>query len=248
MRFEFGTIHILITIVSVLVAFLRTRIEDNAGVKEAAQGLRSLMEMNRFMKKDTIDIMETLFKNTRDLQRQPVLSRFAVYRLIEKALDRCREVLQGMNDRFIDGLLSLIEFEKDPRNLMIVFSSLHVVMAEFTIAEQQTVALWDAVFRYYPISYNPKPGDKVQITKQDLQQRLEACITSNSRFAPYALPSLLAKLDQELGVTVKVSLLTRHQFLASANTSRSKHSRRSRLASCPTVLQQCSRLGSNAGI
>lgn len=186
-----------------LVAFLRTRIDDNAGVKEASQGLRSLMGMTRFIKTDAAEILETIFKNTADLQRQPAVSRFAIYRSIEQALERCREVLEGMDARFIDGLLSLVEFEKDPRNLMVVFSILRVVMSDFPIEEGQTPTLWDAVFRYYPITYSPKPGDSVQITKSDLQCRLEACITSNSRFATYAFPSLLAKLDQ-LSATVKV--------------------------------------------
>lgn len=215
MLFESRETIVLTTIDTQLFIFLGTRIRDNAGVKEAAQGLRSLMEMTRFNKDNTPDIMETLFKNATILQRQPALSRFAIYRLIETSLERCREILQGMDGPFVDGLLSLVEFEKDPRNLMIVFSSLRVVMAEFAVSEGHTVALWDAVFRYYPISYNPKPEDKVQVTKQDLQQRLEACITSNSRFAPYAFPSLLAKLDQEIGVTVKVNLLIPHPVFLS---------------------------------
>lgn len=187
------------------MAFFRTRIEDNAGVKEASQGLRSLLDMTRFMKKDVVDIVETIFKSTADLQRQPAPARFAIYHLVEKSLERCREVIEGMSERFIDGILSLVEFEKEPRNLMIVFSVLRVIMAEFAATERQTEALWDSVFRYYPITFNPKPGDKIQVTKQDLQKRLEACITSNSRFASYALPSLLAKLDQELSATIKVT-------------------------------------------
>lgn len=192
--------------VSRLVTFLRGRIENNAGVKEASQGLQSLMEMNRFIKKDSVDIVETLFKETSYLQRLPASARFCVYQLIEKSLERCRDVLEGIGSRFIDGVLSMVEFEKDPRNLMIVFSFLRVIMAEFAATEDQTAALWDAVFRYYPIRYRPKPEDNIQITKQDLQRRLEACLTSNSRFAPYAFPALLAKLDQEINATVKVIL------------------------------------------
>jgi len=188
------------------VAFLRTRIEDNAGVKEASLGLRTLLEMTRFMKKDVVDIVDTIFKNIADLQRQPAMARFTIYHLIEKSLEKCREALEGISGRFIDGVLSLVEFEKEPRNLMVVFSFLRVIMAEFAATERQTEALWDAVFRYYPITFNPKPGDKIQITKQDLQRRLEGCITSNSRFAPFAFPSLLAKLDQEISATVKVIL------------------------------------------
>lgn len=39
--------------------------------------------------------------------------------------------LKKLGDTFIDGFLELVEGEKDPRNLMIVFSLLKVIIIEF---------------------------------------------------------------------------------------------------------------------
>jgi len=40
-------------------------------------------------------------------------------------------VLKRLSDPFIDGFIELVGGEKDPRNLMIVFSLLKVIIIEF---------------------------------------------------------------------------------------------------------------------
>lgn len=91
-------------------------------------------------------------------------------------------------------LVAYFDGEKDPRNLMIVFSVLQVAMVEWDIsAEAQS--LFEAVFNYFPITFRPPPGDPFGITAQDLKDRLRDCIASSGYLAPYAFPALLDKLD-----------------------------------------------------
>ena len=45
-----------------------------------------------------------------------------------------------MKDKFIKGLVDLVGGEKDPRNLMIVFSLLKVVLVEFDIVQHVEVS------------------------------------------------------------------------------------------------------------
>lgn len=90
--------------------------------------------------------------------------------------------------------IAYFDGEKDPRNLMMVFSILRVPMTEWSIgADAQD--LFDAVFNYFPITFRPPPDDPYGITAQDLKDRLRDCISSTSDFAPYAFPALLDKLD-----------------------------------------------------
>lgn len=46
-----------------------------------------------------------------------------------------------MDDDFIVGITDLVSGEKDPRNLMIIFSMLKVVMVEWDISRNVEVAI-----------------------------------------------------------------------------------------------------------
>lgn len=49
--------------------------------------------------------------------------------------------LKHMGSKFITGLVELIGGEKDPRNLMIVFSVVKVVLVEFDIVAHTEVSI-----------------------------------------------------------------------------------------------------------
>ncbi|KAK3059796.1 hypothetical protein LTS18_010042, partial [Coniosporium uncinatum] len=90
--------------------------------------------------------------------------------------------------------VSYFDGEKDPRNLMIVFSILKVPMTEWDI-QPYAQDLFDSVFNYFPITFRPPPDDPYGITSQQLKDRLRECIAATGDFAPYAFPALLDKLD-----------------------------------------------------
>lgn len=108
-----------------------------------------------------------------------------------------REVLRAHHDAtpdFLGRFIAYFDGEKDPRNLMVVFSILRVPMTEWNIGGDAQ-DLFDAVFNYFPITFRPPPDDPYGITAQDLKDRLRDCISSAADFAPYAFPALLDKLD-----------------------------------------------------
>jgi DNA repair/transcription protein MET18/MMS19 len=137
------------------------------------------------------------------------------------ALSKCecqqanqRKALRTSHDStpdFMTRFISYFDGEKDPRNLMVVFSILRVPMTEWSIGADAQVCtlgykiqirwlmssqeLFDAVFNYFPITFRPPPDDPYGITAQDLKDRLRDCIASTADFAPYAFPALLDKLD-----------------------------------------------------
>ncbi|EFR02147.1 hypothetical protein MGYG_05149 [Nannizzia gypsea CBS 118893] len=102
--------------------------------------------------------------------------------------------MREINDESLIGIVDLVSGERDPRNLMIVFSILKVLMMEWDISGH-TQDLFDAAYNYFPITFRPPPNDPYGVTAQDLKDRLQACITSTPLFAPYAFPALLDKLD-----------------------------------------------------
>lgn len=127
-----------------------------------------------------------------------------------------------MGDESLVGIVDVMTGEKDPRNLMLVFSIIKVVMVEWDITGHVEVrttlpgkkgdsitrltrqTLFDSVYNYFPITFKPPPNDPYGITAQDLKDRLQACISANSLFAPHAFPALIDKLDSTSN-NVKVS-------------------------------------------
>lgn len=115
-----------------------------------------------------------------------------------------------MGDESLIGITSLVGGEKDPRNLMLVFSMLRVIMVEWDIS-RHTELMFDSVYAYFPITFRPPPNDPYGITAQDLKDRLRDCLSSTGALAPHAVPALLDRLDST-SPTVKKDVL---QALAS---------------------------------
>jgi DNA repair/transcription protein MET18/MMS19 len=111
--------------------------------------------------------------------------------------------MRAMGDELLVGLTDLVSGEKDPRNLMIIFSMSRVIMMEWDIKSHAEV-LFDSVYAYFPITFRPPPDDPYGITAQDLKDRLRDCLSASKLLAPYVIPNLLDKLDST-SLVVKVS-------------------------------------------
>ena len=182
-----------------LCDFIIGRIEgDVEGIGASARALLALEERGKWDSDAVRKIMETFLDHANPLSDfKTQLERFAVLQLYDLLFSKYRASLKELHqkDHEVTGkLISSFVGEKDPRNLMIVFSILQVTMTEWDV-KAFAQDLFDAVFNYFPIAFKPPPDDPYGITAQDLKDRLRDCIAANSDFAPYAFPGLLDKLD-----------------------------------------------------
>ncbi|KAL6703041.1 hypothetical protein ACN47E_010248 [Coniothyrium glycines] len=183
---------------NLLCDFILARTEDHQAVGSCAKALLALEALGKWDHQRVVAIVEALLTNTHPLHQYKQQSeRYPVLRLINTLMATYRDALRAHHDTSNDFLARFIAYfdgEKDPRNLMVVFSILRVPMTEWNIgADAQD--LFDAVFNYFPITFRPPPDDPYGITAQDLKDRLRNCISSTADFAPYAFPALLDKLD-----------------------------------------------------
>ncbi|GFF38708.1 DNA repair/transcription protein mms19 [Aspergillus udagawae] len=176
--------------IQVLTAFFCDRIEDGGAVA----GLDTLQKLDRFNHALAEEVAQAIFERLQDLQSRSQSQRFQVYQLLNELMSNHRAALHKMGDTSLVGIVDLMTGEKDPRNLMLVFSILKVVMIEWDISNHAET-LFESVYNYFPITFRPPPNDPYGITAQDLKDRLQDCISSTSLFAPYAIPALLDKLD-----------------------------------------------------
>ncbi|KXG52156.1 Armadillo-like helical [Penicillium griseofulvum] len=176
--------------IQVLTTFFCDRIEDGGAV----DGLQTLQGLDRFNKFLATQVAQALFSNFQDLQSRSQTQRFHVYQLLNDLMSNHRGAMRDMGEISLLGVVDIMTGEKDPRNLMIVFSILKVIMVEWDISNH-VETLFDSVYNYFPITFRPPPNDPYGITAQDLKGRLQDCISSTRHFAPHAIPALLDKLD-----------------------------------------------------
>ncbi|KAK4560644.1 hypothetical protein LTR86_005222 [Recurvomyces mirabilis] len=182
-----------------LCDFLLARLEgDVEGVGATARALIALETLGKWDSETAQKVMRSFVDHTHPLRQFKLQTeRLAVVQLVDLLLAEYRDStrkLQTEDAEFVPAFISYWEGEKDPRNLMIIFSLLQVPMIEWDMGSH-TQDLFDSVFNYFPITFKPPPDDPYGITAQDLKDRLKACIAANSDFAPYAFPQLLDKLD-----------------------------------------------------
>jgi DNA repair/transcription protein MET18/MMS19 len=123
--------------VPVITQFLCDRFDDETGLREAAAGLTSLTRMHFFGDSEATQVATTLVKV--DLPKHPPTTRFIALTLLDALMSDYRDSLKAIGDKFITGLADIIGGEKDPRNLMIVFSIMKVILVEFDIVRHTEV-------------------------------------------------------------------------------------------------------------
>ncbi|KAI5804937.1 RNAPII transcription regulator C-terminal-domain-containing protein [Geopyxis carbonaria] len=189
--------------VPVVAQFMCDRLEDETGLGETSSGLTALAKMHHFGKDEATQVMTALMKV--DLPKHPLTTRFKVLTLVDALMSEHRDALKSMGDKFVTGFAELVGGEKDPRNLMIVFSVAKVILVEFDIVRHVEL-MYDVVYCYFPISFRPPPDDPYHITAQDLKKRLRECIASTHYFAGQVFPQLIEKLDST-SPSVKLDVL-----------------------------------------
>lgn len=184
--------------ISLLNTFLSSRIADGGAV----EGLSRLQSLDRFSQENATELAEAIFENFADMSDRKQSERYGVYLLLNELLSKHRKAMLDMADKSLLGYVQVVGGEKDPRNLMLIFSMLRVFMVEWDVS-QHVDLIFDAVYAYFPITFRPPPNDPYGITAQDLKDRLRDCISSNGELAPSAFPNLLDKLDSTSEVVKK---------------------------------------------
>ena len=82
-----------------------------------------------------------MLEHFQDLQILPQAQRLQILELLHDLMLKHRNALKELGYESIVGITDLVSGEKDPRNLMVIFSVLKVVMVEWDISAHAEVCL-----------------------------------------------------------------------------------------------------------
>ncbi|KTW26823.1 uncharacterized protein T551_03285 [Pneumocystis jirovecii RU7] len=177
----------------VITRFFCGCLDDQSFLKEILIGLYSLQKMVFFEDKETIFLCTELFKKFNP-ENNIQSNRYIVFQIMDELIKKHKEILKKMGSEFIEGFIKIIGREKDPRNLILIFSIMNIVISEFNIT-LYAKDIFNLLFCYFPITFKPSPNDVFEVTTENLKLWLKKCVSANDELSSYSIPSLIDKYD-----------------------------------------------------
>ncbi|KAI8089742.1 Dos2-interacting transcription regulator of RNA-Pol-II-domain-containing protein [Halteromyces radiatus] len=134
-------------------------------------------------------------------------TRFKIFTILGHLLQKYYKDINRSSMNFIDGFISIMDGEKDPRNLLLVFDLIRFVIEKLDIS-RHVENIFDVVFCYFPISFTTPPNDPLAITSDQLKHSLRLCLAASPYFAYFATPLLIEKLVSSSGSAKKDTMDT----------------------------------------
>lgn len=177
-----------------------------------------MTKMSAFSTTDVQTVLKAL-QNYVLMRNYNQSTRNAVFLLFSTILGHFKSfILESISKTFIKTFIHITSGEKDPRNLMVSFQiskeilslandlnssslqgpvdpkNIKIASDYQSILSSHTTDLFDVVFCYFPITFEPPKNDPYGITSLDLKLALRNSLAANGVFASEAFPSLMDKM------------------------------------------------------
>ncbi|KAI8370563.1 Dos2-interacting transcription regulator of RNA-Pol-II-domain-containing protein [Radiomyces spectabilis] len=178
--------------VQALVEFVSTHLADPAMVAPWFDMLSVVTATPCFKSHHATLICQSIFSEI-DSKKLIQSTRHKIFLFFGECIEHHLPALQGPDLNFIPGFVNFMDGEKDPRNLLVAFELIRVIIDKFDIS-RHVEDLFEIVFCYFPIQFTPPPNDPYGITTDDLKESLRRCLAATPYFANFATPLLIEKL------------------------------------------------------
>lgn len=193
---------------AVITEYLCCRLEDHFSLHSPT--LNALVTVS--MRNDLGPIMaekvlRTIFKEVH-IQSYMQAERLAVYEIILNITDCYSTELKNICNDYVYGVITGLDGEQDPRNLLKVFDLMHAIIEHGFDVTKFAEEFFDVVGCYFPIDFEPPnlPGNRAIVTNSQLVKGLRKVLTSSQIFAPYLFPLIIEKIDSDV-LSAKVDAL-----------------------------------------
>jgi len=196
-------VHTLVEYFCARLENIEQSLNNRAGIKESAEALFTLInvgEGKRFPPGDAVDVAKAIFTlSSNDILRdQKLPTRVALLRLLELLMESYKShLLKDLgNEKFVQGVVSMAAFEKDPNCLRVLFGMFEDLSRNWKLTEDECNPIFQSFSRYYPISLKEAINkDPAVPTPEELKLLLLNCFTSNDFYAKEAFGRLIDMLD-----------------------------------------------------
>ncbi|KAK1125132.1 hypothetical protein K0M31_006471 [Melipona bicolor] len=191
-----------------ITSFYCDRLKDHCSIIPAVlRGILAIVQMDHLPKDSLEHLLRGLFENVQ-CQSQLLSDRKNIYFILATLIEKRTEDLKAMGPDFIYGVITTIDGERDPRNLMLLFSTLPHFMKEFSLGHL-TEEMFEVIACYFPVDFNPSGTEGV--TRDDLAEKLAPCLCAIPEFAEFCMPLIIDKLFSNLRVAKLDSLNLLHK-------------------------------------
>ncbi|XP_059057312.1 MMS19 nucleotide excision repair protein [Achroia grisella] len=180
-----------------IAKFYTDRLKDNHRViPPVLEGYLVIIDMKHYNMNNTGEYLTVLFREVA-CQSQVRQDRFNIYLTIKKLMEKDLDYMKVLGPDFVYGIISAMDGERDPRNLMFLFKFLPYFLKNIPIGHL-VEEMFDIISCYYPIDFHPSPDDPAAVTRQDLAAALGPCLCAIPEFGEHCLILLIEKLDSSL--------------------------------------------------
>ncbi|KAJ8957233.1 hypothetical protein NQ318_007797, partial [Aromia moschata] len=167
------------------------------------QGFVVLIKFKNFPGKVVPNILNTIFQNIA-CQQQQQTERRNIYTIFQVLLENYKTEVLSMGLDFVYGIISSIDGERDPRNLLFLFKWLKTFLTTISLGHL-VEEMFEVVACYFPIDFRT-PINSNNVSRDALADALCPCLCAIPEFAEYCIPLALEKLDSSLEVAKTDSL------------------------------------------
>lgn len=188
-----------------MTTFFCDRLKDhNVVIPSVLQGILAIMQMYKLPQGAAAQIITAMFQHVHcQSHKQP--DRSVIYKILQACIQKCSEELKLLGPDFVFGVISMIDGERDPRNLLQLFGILPNFIKTFPLGHL-TEEMFDVVSCYFPVDFYSMPDTPNGITRDDLADALLPCLIASPAFTEFCIPLLLEKLDSQLRIAKLDSL------------------------------------------
>ncbi|XP_041980367.1 MMS19 nucleotide excision repair protein homolog [Aricia agestis] len=185
--------------------FYIDRLKDNHRViPPVLEGYLRIMEMDNYDVQSCGEYFSVLFREV-PCQSQVRQDRSNIYSTLQKLMDRDVEYMKTLGPDFLYGVISAMDGERDPRNLLFLFNFLPKFLSHIPIGHL-VEEMFEVISCYYPIDFHPSPNDPAPVTRDNLAAALCPCLCAIPEFGEQCLMLLVEKLDSNLRIAKLDSL------------------------------------------
>ena len=181
---------------SLMLVFYLDRLRDHHSLLPVTlYGISSLAKMHNLGRDQLERLLHSLYSEVM-VQQQVVKDRAVVFTMLSHLLRNRTEDIKALATQFTVGFLQAFEGEKDPRNLLLIFSTVSSMLNILPI-NHLVEDVFESLAVYFPVDFTPPSGLSGSVTKQQLVEGLREGL-SHPDLTEWTIGLLLEKLESDL--------------------------------------------------